>query len=250
MTWTTKARPPFSRYGYIPSSITFKLSNWQLLPPYYLLSLLLTDNSPGLALCHALLLFLLQNLDQKLLTSIGNSPVFELSPMSSCSVKVSRYRLPYISEETLSLWNVVARPSFWGLKFLFLIAITFLLLLDTPFFLSCKLRPFVFISFDRFYIELIGAWTSGSFPGWRQFCICRKAEAFCSGSAEENVSEPCSVVFAEGKAHARIEGAPGMKQEFGYNEFKCRILFEYRSFRNDQDKIVNNERTNRDDKTS
>ena len=218
----------------------YLLSNWQLLP-YYLLSLLSTDNCPGLALCHALLLILLQNLDQKLLTSIGNTPVFELSLMSSCSVKVSCYRL-HISPEALTLWKVVDRPSFWGLKFLLLLATIFLLLLDTIFLLSCKLRPFVSISFNSFYIEMIGTWTSGSFRGWRQFCICRKAEASCSGSAEENVVEPCSVVFAESKAHARIEGAPGMKQEFGYNEFKCRILRSRRSlwFHNDRNETVNN----------
>lgn len=74
VTWTKDGRLFQGMFIFLQA---YLLSNWQLLP-YYLLSLLSTDNFPGLALCHALLLFLIQNLDKKLVTSIGNTPVFEL----------------------------------------------------------------------------------------------------------------------------------------------------------------------------
>ena len=127
----------------------------------------------------------------------------------------------YIFHGTLSNWhfsNRVARPFFWSLRFLFLLVITLLLFLATILFPFSKLTPFSFTSFNNIHTEMIRAWTSGSFAGWRHFCVCREAGASSSGSAEEHMLEPCSVVFTESKAHARIDGAPGLNQQTLYKE--------------------------------
>ena len=59
----------------------------------------LRTDFPGFSPRPPLLFFLVQNLDQKLLTSVGNTPVFALSLVFSCSVKVSCYRLYHFTRD-------------------------------------------------------------------------------------------------------------------------------------------------------
>lgn len=121
-------------------------------------SLQSTDISPGLALCHAWTLILLATE-----STSKTAYIHWIHPCICTITNISLFREGFLLSDIYftgdfdTLRKVVARPSFCGLNFLFLLATAFLLLLATILFLSCKLKPFFSISSNSFYIEMIGA---------------------------------------------------------------------------------------------